>query len=175
MVQAEARTTIAGRVNTTVDVMARASRISSVPLPKLLIPLLCLAVVAATSLGLNRGMVFCVGHDGHVAIEPAHGGHACRHDAGAGDEPAEAEHADAGSLTASAAPCSDADVGTLDHRVARADRPPLDLPLVAAILTTRSDAVRRPTLAPPGTSAHSPHEVAVRGDLARLSCVVLVV
>ena len=48
---------------------------------------LCLAVLTASSLGLNRGMVLYVDHHGHVALDSAHVRHAHDHEQCANHEP----------------------------------------------------------------------------------------
>ena len=100
--------------------------------------LLSLTVFSTGSLGLNRGMVLCVDHHGHVAVEAAHAvhchdhGHGDHHDADHDSHPDTPAHAPGDAVDAAAPDdCSDT---TLAYQALRPASPGVLVDAPAAVV-----------------------------------------
>jgi hypothetical protein len=135
----------------------------------------CLAVFAASALGLNQGMVVCTDGHGRLAVESAHVRHAHAHGEGADHEhhecPEDAEHAE---LHAALADCSDFSAGQAGLGGASSDTHRL-APSQPLPVSADRCPVLKPRLGPAGTAAGNFRGVTARAELGSLGAVILLV
>jgi hypothetical protein len=135
---------------------------------------LCLATIVASALGLNKGMVLCIDHHGHLALEHAHVRHAHCHNEGAdhefSDPGPDADHAE---LHESRALCTDAGQG---HGALTASEQPLRrIKLPAAPLLYTPYLSHQPSTFAAGIAPSRAPVAPARAELASLRSVVLTV
>lgn len=138
---------------------------------------LCLAVLAANGLGLNRGMLLSVDERGHVRLASAFFLHAHAHahgegaDHGSHEFPPDADHSD---LHAAIEACSDAGLAKAQYGASVADSPrPTDTPAFPGLIAP--SLALRPSLGLAGIPARTVSATAAHPELALLGSVVLLV
>ena len=135
----------------------------------------CFAVIAGSSLGLNRGMVLCIDSDGHLALESAHEQHVRCHEEGADhlphEFPTDGEH---GQLHAALDACFDGAIGKVNFRSAAAPSlRPADFPAVPYLIIPDPDL--QCSLFGDWRRADSTSGAIPRAEIACLSTTVLLV
>ena len=135
----------------------------------------CLAVLAANGLGLNRGMLLSVDDHGHLRLASAFLLHAHSHaegaDHGPHEFPPDAEHGD---LHAAIDACSDAGLAKVQQRATSADSPrPTDTPALPGLIAPTLGL--RPSLGSAVMADRTFSATTAHPELALLSSVVLLV
>jgi hypothetical protein len=136
--------------------------------------LVCFAVLAGSSLGLNRGMVICIDGDGHLALESAHAQHARCHEEDSDhhphEYPAESEH---GELHSALDACFDAAIAKFNFRCVSAPRlHPSGFPIAPYLILPD---LQQASVPPHSRRADSTSGGIPRPEIACLSTVVLIV